>query len=509
MHGGKKKNKERRSDGGGAQEGSRTRPPLPAGLAPLRGSRASRRAPRPLPPASQRSRRNDPWPPAAAPGTAHLLTQSPVRARRDPACAAAGLYSRVTAKAPTSLGFGLSRAPLVFLFCQISTHTHGPRRRLPAPAARPAEEQPPPPPRFPAGAGEQWTCPSREVFTDGDGTSRDLDTPAGVSDTRPAAPRAAARPAQSSALHSLTSPRTWWRGGGRRRGPRLLAANHPGARTATQGREKKKKKKKKVRGGSTGSAAGRREGAAAAGGGVPAARLGSADSSHHGRLGKTPICATKEEEGGEWRGCKLFPPPRPLRCRPAPRSARRPLRPRRPLPRRPPRRLPAAPGAAGFLTHGARRRRGSWFAEPPEEGKEGGRRGRRSVSPCPSPGGASLPALAAAAAAEHPSPPLPAPTAPLGPRAGCGERSAPGRDCGRRLRSPAPPPGLRLPSPRPRRCQAGGAGPRCPPACPCVPGYGQGAGASPPHSRGCCGANPPRFRTLTEKTVLTAMLVLK
>ncbi|XP_054370588.1 translation initiation factor IF-2-like [Molothrus ater] len=183
--------------------------------------------------------------PAAAPGTAHLLTQSPVRARRDPACAAAGLYSRVTAKAPTSLGFGLSRAPLVFLFCQISTHTHGPRRRLPAPAARPAEEQPPPPPRFPAGAGEQWTCPSREVFTDGDGTSRDLDTPAGVSDTRPAAPRAAARPAQSSALHSLTSPRTWWRGGGRRRGPRLLAANHPGARTATQGRGKKKKKKKK------------------------------------------------------------------------------------------------------------------------------------------------------------------------------------------------------------------------------------------------------------------------
>ncbi|XP_077033078.1 uncharacterized protein LOC143693934 [Agelaius phoeniceus] len=274
-------------------------------------------------------------------------------------------------------------------------------------------------------------------------------------------------------------------------------------------RKKKKKKKKKVRGGSTGSAAGRREGAAAAGGGVPAARLGSADSSHHGRLGKTPICATKEEEGGEWRGCKLFPPPRPLRCRPAPRSARRPRRPRRPLPRRPPRRLPAAPGAAGFLTHGARRRRGSWFAEPPEEGKEGGRRGRRSVSPCPSPGGASLPALAAAAAAEHPSPPLPAPTAPLGPRAGCGERSAPGRDCGRRLRSPAPPPGLRLPSPRPRRCQAGGAGPRCPPACPCVPGYGQGAGASPPHSRGCGGANPPRFRTLTEKSVLTAMLVLK
>ncbi|XP_059701593.1 uncharacterized protein LOC132326883 [Haemorhous mexicanus] len=133
------------------------------------------------------------------------------------------------------------------------------------------------PPRFPAGAGEQWTCPSREVFTDGDGTSRDLDTPAGLSDTRPTAPRAAARPAQGSALHSLTSPRTWWRGEGRRRGPRLVAANHPGARTATQGRrEKKKKKKKKVRGGSTGSAAGRQEGAAAAGGGAPAARLGSA-----------------------------------------------------------------------------------------------------------------------------------------------------------------------------------------------------------------------------------------
>nr|XP_041572007.1 forkhead box protein D1-like [Taeniopygia guttata] len=183
---------------------------------------------------------------AAAPGTAHLLPQSPVRARRDPACAAAGLYG-VTAKAPTSLGFGVSRAPLVFLFCQISTHTHGPRRRLPAPAARPAEEQPPPPPRFPAGAGEQWTCPSREVFTDGDGTSRDLDTLAGVSDTRPAAPRAAARPAQGSALHSLTSLRTWWRGGGGRRGPRLLAANHPGARTATQSRKKKKKKKSKRR----------------------------------------------------------------------------------------------------------------------------------------------------------------------------------------------------------------------------------------------------------------------
>lgn len=37
-----------------------------------------------------------------------------------------------------------------------------------------------------AGAAEQWTCPSREVFTDGDRTGRDLDTPAGAADTRPA-----------------------------------------------------------------------------------------------------------------------------------------------------------------------------------------------------------------------------------------------------------------------------------------------------------------------------------
>ncbi|XP_072785064.1 uncharacterized protein [Taeniopygia guttata] len=352
----------------------------------------------------------------AAPGTAHLLPQSPVRARRDPACAAAGLYG-VTAKAPTSLGFGVSRAPLVFLFCQISTHTHGPRRRLPAPAARPAEEQPPPPPRFPAGAGEQWTCPSREVFTDGDGTSRDLDTLAGVSDTRPAAPRAAARPAQGSALHSLTSLRTWWRGGGGRRGPRLLAANHPGARTATQSR-KKKKKKKKVSGGSTGSAAGRREGAAAAGGGVPAARLGSADSSHHGRLGKTPICATKEEEGGEWRGCKLFPPLRPLRCLPAPRSARRPRRPRRPLSRRPPRRLPAPrgfsrtePAAAAVPGSRSCRRKGR---------RAGGGGGGVSPRALPQAERLSRPWRRRRRRRRRNTPPLPAPTAPLGPRRAAG-----------------------------------------------------------------------------------------
>ncbi|KAM4779966.1 uncharacterized protein ACIQIH_006949 [Cyanocitta cristata] len=388
------------------------------------------------------------------PGTAHLLPQSPVRARRDPACAA-GLCSRVTAKAPTSPGFGVSRAPLVFLFCQISTHTHGPRRRLPAPAARPAEEQPPPPPRFPAGAGEQWTRPSREVFTDGDGTSRDLDTPAGVSDTRPAAPRAAARPAQGSALHSLTSPTTWWRGGGRRRGPRLLAANHPGSRTATQG--------------------------------------------------KTPICATKEEEGGEWRGCKLFPPPPPPPVPPGPSQRPAAAAPPPPPPAPP---APAAPG-------GSRRRGVSHARSPPPPpprflvrgaagGREGGRAAgeeeclpvpfpRRSVSPGPGGGGGGTPL---------PSPLRPPRLAP-GRAAGSGAplNGIAGGGC-------APPPGLRLPSSCPRRCQAGGAGPRCPPACPWVPGYGQGAGASAPHSPGCGGANPPRFQTLTEKSVPTAMLVL-
>ncbi|XP_058660296.1 nascent polypeptide-associated complex subunit alpha, muscle-specific form-like [Ammospiza caudacuta] len=137
--------------------------------------------------------------------------------------------------------------------------------------------------------------------------------------------------------------------------------------------ERKKKKKKYAEEAPGARPGGGREGAAAAGGGVPAARLGSArlgsaDSSHHGRLGKTPICATKEEEGGEWRGCKLFPPPRPLRCRPAPRSARRPRRPRRPsraARRGGSRRLPAPrgfsrtePAAAAVPGSRSRRRKG-------------------------------------------------------------------------------------------------------------------------------------------------------
>ncbi|XP_057881139.1 collagen alpha-1(I) chain-like [Melospiza georgiana] len=211
----------------------------------------------------------------------------------------------------------------------------------------------------------------------------------------------------------------------------------------------------------------------------------------------------RREESGE--GVNFFLPP-------APSGAARPLA--APGGRGAPAAPPAPPAAAA--PGGSRRRGVSHARSPPPPrflvrgaagGREGGRAAgeeeclpvpfpRRSVSPGPGGGGTPLP-----------SAPLRAPTAPLGPRAGCGERSAPGRDGGRRLRSP--PPGLRLPSPRPRRCRAGGAGPRCPPACPCVPGYGQAAGASAPHSRGCAGASPPRFRTLTGKSVLTAMLVLK
>lgn len=83
---------------------------------------------------------------------------------------------------------------------------HGPRRRrrLPAPggATRRAAAASP-------GAAEQWSCPSREVFTDGDGTGRDLDTPVGVADTPPpgtpparCSPRRSAPRAKGPRLHS-------------------------------------------------------------------------------------------------------------------------------------------------------------------------------------------------------------------------------------------------------------------------------------------------------------------
>ncbi|KAM6072998.1 uncharacterized protein LJ206_010904 [Theristicus caerulescens] len=339
------------------------------------------------------------------------------------------------------------------------------------------------------------------VFTDGDGTGRDLDTPAGVADTRPAP---AARPSgrrcpprrsapRASVRAALTSPTTWWRGG-RRHGPRLLPANHPRARTGTKKKKKKEKKstrrKRRERGRAAGRAllAGSAGGGCGGGGGVPGARRGAArrgwaDSSHHGRLGKTPICATKEEEGGEWRGCKLFPSPS------APPGAARPLA----APGG--RAAPAAPfpaarpggsrrrGAAGFLTHGARRRRrrrGSWFAEPAEEGKEGGRQGGRAGGG----GGVSPRALPQAERLSRPwrrrrSPPLPA--------ALRAPRSAPGRAAGARrpwtgFREEAAPPrwACAFLRPPPRPCRAGGSrAPLGPPACPRRPGVAPGRGRVP------------------------------
>lgn len=223
----------------------------------------------------------------------------------------------------------MSRAPLMFICCQISTRTRGPggdgpRRRLPAPAARPAEQQQPPALPRGAGAAEQWTCPSREVFTDGDGTGRDLDKLAGVASTRPApavrppprypaTPRVAARPAQGPRCTHLLYDMV-----ARREEARPPATDSTPSESPHRHR-KKKKIKKKVRRGKGASRSGSGQGAAGGvgGGGCSGGRRRGArrsarrcwtDSSHHGRLGGWVFPrVTPSPAGGGERGVDPAP----------------------------------------------------------------------------------------------------------------------------------------------------------------------------------------------------------
>lgn len=188
----------------------------------------------------------------------------------------------------------------------------------------------------------------------------------------------------------------------------------------------------------------------------------------------------RREESGE--GVNFFLPP-------APSGAARPL---------------AAPGGRGApaapsraARPGGSRRlpapRGFSRTEPAAAAVPGSRSRRRKGRRAGGGGGGVSPrALPQAERLSRPwrrrrnTPPLPSPPRsdrPARPPGGLRGAERPWTGLREEAALPPPPPGLRLPSPRPRHCQAGGAGPRCPAACPCVPGYGQGAGASPPHSR--------------------------
>lgn len=86
---------------------------------------------------------------------------------------------------------------------------------------------------------------------------------------------------------------------------------------------------------------------------------------------KLPSAPPRSGREGSAKGVNFFLPPVP----PGP-SQRPAAAPPPPAPPRRSRRHPAA-RRRGVPHARSRRRRGSWFAEPPEEGKEGGRQGGR------------------------------------------------------------------------------------------------------------------------------------
>lgn len=258
---------------------------------------------------------------------------------------------------------------------------------------------------------------------------------AAVTRLRPSSPRsfqaAAVTWIPRGVRAALTSLRHGGGGGGggrRRRGPRLLPANHPTA-SAHRLREGKEKKNRgdlgSARRSGRGGAAARRADSSHHGRlrwvGVPAGhtlgrrRRGAGGGSRSGeevkrekaggRGGKKgdtlkkkkkntgiiiiiiieknkcnklmsfqvklPSAPPRSGREGSAKGVNFFLPPVP----PGP-SQRPAAAPPPPAPPRRSRRHPAA-RRRGVPHARSRRRRGSWFAEPPEEGKEGGRQGGR------------------------------------------------------------------------------------------------------------------------------------